>query len=146
MEPRPQHARPGHLVHLNRSVQALDRHRAQGLDLHITFDQPQRVGSQECAAGSCQLLHPGGQVGRLTHGRVVHVEVAPDRAHHHFTRVQSDSNVERETVRSANLLRIASDGGLHVERGVARPYRVSMIVGNSGILVCVEKLARDLLA
>jgi hypothetical protein len=42
-------------------------------------------------------------------------------------RVQADSNIERETVRSANLRRIASDGGLHVERGVARAHCVIFV-------------------
>jgi hypothetical protein len=48
--------------------------------------------------GACHryLLHAGRQVRRLTDRRVINVEVAPNRAHDHFARIEADADLYRK--------------------------------------------------
>ena len=82
-------ARPGgcgtdELEHLHRVRQPLDRDGAQRFDLDKPFGQPQGLPRGEHRARRRHLLHPRGQVGRLAHRRVVHVQAAVNRPHHHL--------------------------------------------------------------
>ncbi len=61
----------------------------------------------------------------LTHGGVIHVEVAADRADHDFARVKPDADVHGVAARDAG--RVASHGVLHPERRVARPHGVILV-------------------
>ena len=74
-----------------------------------------------------ELFHPGRQVRGLADRGVVHVEIAADGPDHDRARVQPDANLERDAVGAANLLGIPAHGGLHVERGIARPHGMVLV-------------------
>ena len=118
---------PHQFVDFDRRVQALHGHRPQRRDLDIPLREPQRVGGEEASAARRELLHPGRQVRGLAHGGVVHPEIAPDGPDHDRARVQPDANLKRNAVGATHLLRVPPHGGLHVERGVARPHGVVLV-------------------
>ena len=97
-EPRAPGPRARQLVGLHRRRQPLDRHRAERLHLDVPFRQAEGVGGQERRARAGELLHAGGQVGGLADGRVVHVEVARDRAHHHLAGVEAHPGLDGDAV------------------------------------------------
>ena len=55
---------------------------------------------------------------RLAHCRVVHTQIATDRPHDHFTGVQADPNVDRDTLDPAHAVAVAPHRFLHPQRGV----------------------------
>jgi hypothetical protein len=59
---------------------------------------------------------------RLPHRRVVHGQVAPDRADHHLAAIEPDPDVEGHPLGALDLGGILLDRGLHRERRVARPH------------------------
>ncbi len=63
----------------------------------------------------------------LTYRRVVHVKVAADRAHDDFAGVEPDPDLDRDPFGALDLLRVASDGLLHPERGVAGAHGVVLV-------------------
>ena len=44
--------------------------------------------------GWALALHPGGQVGGIAHGRVIHPQIVPDAPHHHRTGVEADAHLK----------------------------------------------------
>jgi hypothetical protein len=78
-----------HLVYLDGCFQPLDRDRPEQLDRDEPLRQPQRVSGQQRCAGVGQLLHPGGKMRSLPHGRVVHAQVGADGADDDFAGVQA---------------------------------------------------------
>jgi hypothetical protein len=87
---------PPQLIHLDWLRPPLHRHRPQRRDLDVALDQAQGVGGQEGRAGARELLHAGGQMGRLPDGRITHVQVAADCAHHHLAAIESYPDVDRD--------------------------------------------------
>ena len=60
-------------------------------------------------AGNGELLHPRGEVRRLAHRGVVHVQVGADGPHHHLARVHPDADADGDAVlRVARPRRTAS--------------------------------------
>ncbi len=84
MKPRADGSSPDQLVDVHGPRKALYRDWTEGFDLEISLGEPQCLASQQDGAGIGELLHAPRQMRRLTHGAVVHVQVAPDRAHDHF--------------------------------------------------------------
>jgi len=68
----------GQLEHLDRLGESLDRHLAQRLDLDIALGKPERLGAEQRGSRPRELLDTRGQMRRLPHRGVVHVQVAPD--------------------------------------------------------------------
>lgn len=91
---------------------------------YIALDKPQRPRGHVNRPGRRDLLHTGRQVRRQTHGGVIHMEIAPDRAHDDLARINPDSYLERDAVRSKNLAGMGFNYLLHSERGVAGADRV----------------------
>ena len=60
----------------------------------------------------------------MPHRRVVHVQVAADRADHDLTGIQPDPNLEGHTLGALDLSGILFDRRLHGERRIARPHRL----------------------
>ena len=118
---------PDQLVDLDRGVQTLHGHRPQRHDLDIPLREPQRVGGEEASPACRELFHPGRQVRGLADRGVVHVEIAADGPDHDLARVQPDADLERDAVGATHLLGIPAHGGLHVERGIARPHGVVLV-------------------
>jgi len=119
------------LEHLDRLAEALDRHRAERDDLDEALGQVQRPGGEPDAAGGGELLHAGRQVRGLAHGGVVHAEIAADRAHHDVAGVEADADLDFHALGAAKLIRVAPDGVLHPERGIARAHGV-IFMGERG--------------
>ena len=119
VEPRAPGSGPPQLVDLDRLLQPLHRHRPQGVDLDVALHQPQGVAGQQGGPGSGELFHARGQMRRLPHRRVVHVQIAADDAHDHLAGVQPDPDLHIEPLSLAQLLGIAADGVLHAQRGIA---------------------------
>jgi hypothetical protein len=89
------------------------------VDLDGAAGEPERVGRDEDGAGLRHLLHARGQVRRLTDRRIVHVQVAADRAHDDLAGVEPDPDLHRDALGALDLLGVAADGLLHPEGGVA---------------------------
>jgi hypothetical protein len=66
-------------------------------------------------------------MGRLPHGRVVHVQVAADRAHHDLPGIQADADLNRDAARSLDLSRILLHRALHGKGCVTRPHRMILV-------------------
>ena len=113
LQPRPHHTGAHHLVDLHRVTQAPDWHDSQRLDLHKALDQPQYRRRDQDRARHGHLLHAGRQVRCLPHRRVVHVQVAADRSHHHLASVQPDTHVDGYPMAALHLSGILLDGLLH---------------------------------
>jgi hypothetical protein len=125
------HARGGggarELEDLDRLLHALDRHRPVPLDLDIAVGQPAGGVGDQNGARPRELLHPGGQVGRLADGAVVHVEVAADRADDDVARVEPHADLHVHALAAAQLLGVAADRAAHAQRRVARAHRVVLV-------------------
>jgi hypothetical protein len=73
------------------------------------------------------LLHARGEVGSLTDGGVVHVQVAADGAHDDLTGVQADADLDDGPVRSSHLVRVLLHALLHAERRIAGTHGVVLV-------------------
>ena len=113
---------PDQFEHLHGLCQALDRDRSQSVHPHQAFHQPQRRGRQQDAAGGGELFHACGQVRRLADGRVVHMQIVANGAHHYLTSVEPDPDLHRQSLRAPHLLSIALHDLLHSERRIAGPH------------------------
>jgi len=89
------------LEHLDRLGEPLDRHRAERGDLDEALAEVERLGSEPDAAGCRELLHAGGQVRGVPHGRVVHAQVAADRADHDVAGIEADADLHLKALRTA---------------------------------------------
>ena len=127
VEPRSPRPGAGQLVDLDRRLETLHGHRPQRRHRDESFRQVEHVGRQERGVGLGQLLHASGQVGRLPDRGIVHPQIAPDRPDHHLAGVDADSNLEKDTVSPPDLLGVSANGGLHVERRVARADGVVLV-------------------
>ena len=94
-------------------------------------------------AGIGELLHPRGQVRRLADRRVVHVQIAADRAHDDFPGVEPYADLDHGRVSALDLVRILLHRLLHAEGGVARPHRM-VLVGERGAEQRHDPVAHDL--
>ena len=124
---RPRARRAYELVHLQRCVESLDRPRAERLDGDAGLREPERPLADQDRSWRGHLFHPCRQVGRLTNGGVVHVEVVPDRAHDHLARVDAHADPDDDPFGALELFRVAAHRCLHAERGVARAYGVILM-------------------
>jgi hypothetical protein len=61
---------------------------------------------------------------RLPHGRIIHVQVIADGAHHNLTGVQAYTNLDLHAMGAAHCVSIAAYAGLHGQGGVAGPHGV----------------------
>ncbi len=109
VEAGPQGTRPGERVDLHRVRQALDRDRPPGRDLDVAFGELQGGGGEQDGAGRRHLLHAGGQVGRLTDRRVVHVEIRPDGTDDDLAGVEPQADLDGHPVRAEDPLRVLRD-------------------------------------
>ncbi len=66
-------------------------------------------------------------MGCLTHGGVVHVQVAADRAHNNLAGVQPHSDADHDTFFAAHAVGIPLHRLLHPQRGITRAHRVILV-------------------
>ena len=115
------------LKDLDGLLEALHWHWPQGVDLHQPFDQSEGRGSQPDAAWGSELFHPRRQVGGLTDGGIVHMEVVADGPHDDFTGVEAHTRLHLQAVGAADVFSVAAKRGLHGQGGVAGPYGVIFV-------------------
>src|SRR5688572_18645634 len=72
LEARAGEAGTGEFEDLDELVETLDRDWTEGLHADVALSQRERGRRDQDGSGHGHLLHPGGQVGRLTDRRVVH--------------------------------------------------------------------------
>jgi hypothetical protein len=65
----------------------------------------------------------------LPYRRVIYVQVAADRPHHHLTGVQPDAHLQGDPMRALHLGGIMLHGLLHSQGRIAGPHRV-VFMGN----------------
>jgi hypothetical protein len=63
----------------------------------------------------------------LAHGRVVHAQIAADRAHDDIPRVETDPDLHLQALRPAKVIRIAPHDILHPEGGIAGAHGVVLV-------------------
>jgi hypothetical protein len=124
LEARPHGPHSAHLIGLHRLAQSFNVDWPQRFDLQVTLGQAQGLGCHQDRPWHRYLFHARREMGRLPHRRVVHVQVAPDGPHDHFSRVQPDADVDGNAVRALHLLGVAPDGLLHPERRIAGANRM----------------------
>jgi hypothetical protein len=139
----PRRASARHLVDLDRVSEPLHRYGAERFHGDVALGQRQCLGRDHNRAGIGELLHPRGEVRRLADGRVVHVEVAPDRAHDHLARVQPDADLDHRRVRAPHLVRVLLHALLHPQGRIAGAHRV-VLVGDGGAEQRHDAVAHDL--
>jgi hypothetical protein len=127
LESGPRRTGARELVDLHRPGHPLHGHRAEGPDLDEALGQSQGVRGEHDRAGQRRLLHPGRQMGRLTHRGVVHAEIAANGADHDLTRVQANADRERDPGRAAHLPGMPLHRLLHPEGSVAGPNGVILV-------------------
>jgi hypothetical protein len=115
LEPSSRLASGDYLEDINGSVETLHGHSAEWPDLHEALGQAQGLSRDADGARRGELLHPCGQVRRLADRRVIHAEVAANRAHHHRTGVEPDANLDLDSLLAPNLFCVATNGRLHGE-------------------------------
>ena len=108
-----------------------DGDRPQGVDLHQPLHQAQGGRREADAARRGQLFHARCQVRGFPHGRVVHVQVVANGAHHHFAGVQADAHTQFQATGAADVVGVGAHGGLHRQGGIAGAQGV-VLVGNGG--------------
>ena len=97
-----------------------------GLASRVPLRQPQDFRRDQDRGRRRHLRHAGRQVRRLPYRGRVHVQVITDSAHHDFTGVQPDPDVNGHAFGALHLGGIRLHRHLHGEYGIARPH--SMIL------------------
>ena len=113
VEPGPLRVHSDERVDLHGVWQAFDGDRSPGRDLYVAFGELEGRGGEQDGAGRRHLLHAGGQVGRLTNRRVVHVQIRPDGADDHLAGVEPYADLDGNPVRAEDALRVLRDALLH---------------------------------
>ena len=115
------------LEDLDRQLEALDGHRPVRGDLDVAVGQAARRLADERGAGTGELLHARGQVGRLPDRRVLDVEVAADRAHDHVAGVDAHADLHVDALAPAQVVGVHGDRAVHAQRGVAGAHGVVLV-------------------
>jgi hypothetical protein len=95
---------------------------AQRFNLDIAFGQPQNIRGDQNRARHRHLLHAGRQMRRLSHCRVVHMQVAADRADYHLAAIHPDPHLDGHALGALDLGGILFDRRLHGEGRIAGPH------------------------
>jgi hypothetical protein len=89
------------------------------------------------------LLHARRQVRGLADGRIVHVQVVADRAHHHLPGVETHPDLHLDSMGAAHLRTIAVDGLLHGQGRITGPHGM-VLMGDGGPKQCHNAIAQHL--
>src|SRR5215470_3922872 len=127
VEPRAAALRSRELVDVHRLWHALDGKRPDGRDQNVAFSESPCGRTDEDAARLGQLLHPRGEMRGLADRRVVHVQIAANRAHDDLAGVEPDADFDDRGVRAPHLLGVSLHALLHEEGGIACAHRVVFV-------------------
>ncbi len=106
---------------------ALERERAEGLRLEVARDQAMRRLRGHHVAGARRLLHPGRDVGRVAHRRVIHPQVVTDAADHDEASVEALADAKRDPVGRPELVLIGIERLPDAERRMHGPPGVVLV-------------------
>jgi hypothetical protein len=123
----PDRARPRRLVDLDWIDEVLDRNGAERFHLDVAFGESERGLGEPDRSWGGELLHAGGQVGRLAHSGVIHAEVASDGANDDLARVDAHADLHLDAVGAARVLGVSADRVLHPECGIGRADGVVLV-------------------
>ena len=110
-----------------RLAHALHGEGAQVAQTEVVRDELCRVLRQVRRTGIGELLHPGREPDRVALRGVLHVQVVPDRPHHDLARVETHADGEADPPRPLELLGVAPELVLQVQRRVACPPGVVLV-------------------
>ena len=127
LQARAHRAEPDQFEDFHRQRQPLHRNRADRAHLDVALRQAERLRGEERGARARQLLHARGQVRRLSDGRVIHVQVVIDGAHHDLAGVQSDADLHVQPLSPSQPLRVGADGLLHAHGRPAGAHGVVLV-------------------
>jgi hypothetical protein len=119
VQPRADRSRPDDLVDLDRFGKALHRNGPSRRDLDVPLGELQSHRRQQDRARRGELLHAGREVRGLTHRGVVHVQIGADGPNDHPARVETDTDLDEDAVRTEHVLGVPLDRLLHPERRIA---------------------------
>jgi hypothetical protein len=131
LQASPRRTCPRHLVDVHVLRKALHGHGPKRLHADVPFDQREGGRRAQNGAGHGHLLHPGGEVGALADGGVIHVEVAADGTHDDLARVHADADGNGHPHGTLDSFGVSLHALLHPQRRVARAHRV-VLVGEWG--------------
>jgi hypothetical protein len=89
--------------------------------VEVTVDQSVRGRGDDHAAGRCDLLEPGGDVGRVADRRVVHPQVGANRPDHDEAGVEPLPDLEGDAAPPLQVVAQLVQPPLDAERGVGGP-------------------------
>jgi hypothetical protein len=115
----PEAAGTHQLTDLHRRVEPFDGHRPERGDPDVAFRQPQRRGREQNGAWLGHLFHTGGEVRRLPHGGVIHMQVTANRAHDDFPGIEAHADLDRHALRPLQRVAVARHALLHGQGGIA---------------------------
>ena len=127
LESRSRLAGARHLIDLHRIGEALYRHGAEGLHGDVAFRQLESIGRRKHGTRLCHLFQTSGQVRRLAHDGVFHVQIVADAADDDLPRVESDPDHHSHPLSALKLFRVLLDGFLHPERRITCAYGVILV-------------------
>ena len=127
LEPRPRCPRARQLENLDRVREPLHRDGPERLHLDVPLSEAYAFGGEPDRPRGGELLHPGREMGGLAHRRVVHAQIAADRADNDLPRVEADPDLDLHPVRAARVVGVALEGLLHSQRRVARSHGMILV-------------------
>ena len=127
VQTRPSRPWRNHLPRVHRLRLPLEREGPKGARMEIVADETVRRFGDDDASGIGGLLHPGRDVRRVAHRRVVHPQVAPDAADDDEAGVKSLPHPEADTAAPLQFVPVALEGPLNAERGMHRALRMIFV-------------------
>jgi hypothetical protein len=127
VKPRTRRARRDELEDVQGVRQPLDGDAPLRGDVDVAFGEGQRRGRQQDRGRHRHLLHASGEMGRLPYRRIIHAQIGADRSDDDVARVEAHPDLDRHPVGLEDLARVAGEGGLHPERGIAGAHGVILM-------------------
>ena len=127
LQPRPHRRCTEEFENLPWLRHSFDRDHSERLHVDEPFCQSDRLRSEAGHPRRRELLHSRREMGRLSHRRVVHSQVAANGADHDIAGVDADPDLNLDPMAAAHFLSVAVDQVLHSERGVAGANRMVLV-------------------
>ena len=115
------------LKDLHRRVEPFNGHWPERGGPDVAFRQPERLGRDQDGARLGHLFHAGGEMRRLPHGGVIHMQVTADRPHDDFPGIEANPDLDRHALRPLQRVAIARHALLHGQRRIAGAHRVVLV-------------------
>src|SRR5438105_7291508 len=123
----PSGPRRNHLPRVHRLRLPLERETPKRARMKIVADETVRRFGDDDASGIGDLQHPGGDIRRVAHRRVVHPQVAAYAADDDESGVESLPDAEPDTAVPLQFVPVVLEGLLNAERGAYRSLRMIFV-------------------